>query len=144
MDRFKFRAFSKGTMCDPFDFESLYHAAFAGVIPALPFDEYIIMQCTGLKDKYGKLIYEGDIVKMNAHISRYHDEYGQGTEIDMDFIGPVVVLPSKGACIKKPRWIDNMEDNKRGQNDGYKPISAYRTEIIGNIYEHPELLGKQK
>ena len=66
-----------------------------------------LMQFTGLKDKNGKEIYEGDIVK-------WHDKY-----------------PHKEENIEAVHWVNV------GWNLNSKIIEY---EIIGNIYEHPELL----
>ena len=74
------------------------------------------MQYTGLKDKNGKEIYEGDIVKV----------------VTKDFDYPDVV--NKGKVIfEKGHWLimGNEEYYLYGQDE---------IEIIGNIYENPELL----
>lgn len=81
------------------------------------FDEIELMQSTGLKDKNGKEVFIGDIVKCARgclHEVYLEKEYG-GT-----FIGgmPAVYL--------------------KGFGDGYA-WTEYE-EIIGNIYENPELL----
>lgn len=81
------------------------------------FDEIELMQSTGLKDKNGKEVFIGDIVKCTRgclHEVYLEKEYG-GT-----FIGgmPAVYL--------------------KGFGDGYA-WTEYE-EIIGNIYENPELL----
>lgn len=80
-------------------------------------DEIELMQSTGLKDKNGKEVFIGDIVKCTRgclHEVYLEKEYG-GT-----FIGgmPAVYL--------------------KGFGDGYA-WTEYE-EIIGNIYENPELL----
>ncbi|HFN7550198.1 TPA: YopX family protein [Streptococcus pneumoniae] len=81
------------------------------------FDEIELMQSTGLKDKNGKEVFIGDIVKCTRgclHEVYLEKEYG-GT-----YIGgmPAVYL--------------------KGFGDGYA-WTEYE-EIIGNIYENPELL----
>lgn len=81
------------------------------------FDDIELMQSTGLKDKNGKEVFIGDIVKCTRgclHEVYLEKEYG-GT-----FIGgmPAVYL--------------------KGFGDGYA-WTEYE-EIIGNIYENPELL----
>lgn len=73
--------------------------------------------CTGLKDKDGKLIYEGDIITWTSEIL-----------LGMDFKGKVLFMESSF-------WIEDSTPNaiQIYQEGGY-------FEIIGNIYEKPELL----
>lgn len=79
-------------------------------------DENTIGQYTGLHDKNGKEIYEGDIVKI-----KYRDED----------IGKVI-YEHNGFSID----VTNMNKN-------YGRVSFVDNfiEVIGNIYENPELLG---
>lgn len=74
-----------------------------------------IIQCTGLKDKNGKLIYEGDICKYKF------EEIGEQKAI---------IYFNKELCsfLAKPL------------ND-FQYVRINDCEIIGNIYENPELIG---
>lgn len=81
-------------------------------------DEIEPMQYTGLKDKNGKEIYEGDIVKII-----------KGNEV---IFGKVVYIPEEASyCV---------------QAKGYEtfPIGLlnafFDIEVVGNIYQNPELL----
>ena len=69
-------------------------------------DRYVLMQYTGLKDKGGKEIYEGDIVK---------DNFGHWDK------QPVEMTPLF--------WHEFIEYG----------LENASLEIIGNIYENPEL-----
>ena len=85
----------------------------------LHFDDYdSIMQSTGLKDKNGKEIFEGDILdyKGRKALVRWHGSYAS-------FIY---------------RFVDELQN----RNTEWKPLYlAYmKCEIIGNIYENRELL----
>ena len=80
-------------------------------------DEFELMQSTGLKDKNGKEVFVGDIIKCTRgcpHEVYLEKEYG-GT-----FIGGMPAVYLKGLL------------------SGYAWTGA--EEIIGNIYENPELL----
>ncbi|HDW9236196.1 TPA: hypothetical protein RNC41_001955 [Campylobacter coli] len=80
-------------------------------------DKYILMQSTGLKDKNGVDVYQGDIIRCTSgclHEVIWLEEYG-GT-----FIGGM------------PAWYLS------GLRNGYS--WAGREEVIGNIYENPELM----
>jgi uncharacterized phage protein (TIGR01671 family) len=94
------------------------------------FDEVDLMQYTGLKDNNGKGIYEGDIIV-------YEIYNGVGIE----------------SYYARVFWSENEEKYKNRfewliaylETDGFDALSrpaAYNEEleVIGNIYENPELL----
>ncbi|WP_243299114.1 YopX family protein [Bacillus litorisediminis] len=102
------------------------------------------MQYTGLTDKNGNPIYEGDIIKQeyNVVFQSYYDPVTFGFEGEESeeghHIGEVVILASKGACMRKPLRIP--VDAEPEISNQYKNVAGYRCEVIGNIYENPELL----
>ena len=75
-----------------------------------------IGQYTGLKDKNGKEIYEGDIVKSSIHDKLWVVEYRTDTE----YVGFVLKEIGEDYISTFTSWRD--------------------VEVIGNIYENPELL----
>lgn len=80
-----------------------------------------LMQSTGLKDKNGKEVFVGDIIKCTRgcpHEVYLEDEYG-GT-----FIGGMPAIYLKGLG-EGYAWTEDEE-------------------IIGNIYENPELLEEKE
>lgn len=103
-------------------------------------EDYILMQYTGLKDKNGKEIYEGDIVKI--HETAYWETELQkamagGIDVDIgEYIG-VITWDDEGAdysCVQKGQTIEDAVGWPRHEQ-------VY--EVIGNKFENPELLTKQ-
>lgn len=86
---------------------------------------WVMMQFTGLKDKNGKEIYEGDL--LHSHTKR--------------LASPEKVLAVKysgsGFIVYSPSCCEACRDGR----SGVCPLDDYDNwEVIGNIYENAELL----
>lgn len=85
--------------------------------------DYIPLQYTGLKDKNGVEIYEGDIVKT----SRYNNT--------LDGILGIAIFIRGSFCLRCPEFESNQHVNLCEFG-----IVGNHLEVIGNIYENKELL----
>lgn len=128
---YKFRAWTGKEMLYPYNkddnFETIdgHNKLEYRPISALRGDsnDYIWMQYTGLKDKNGKEIWEGDIVKRE----------------DKKWIG--FVEWKNGSFVL---FIPEKEQNKKDIFRGFRffdlRINQMKLEVIGNIYENPKLI----
>lgn len=95
------------------------------------FEDIELMQSTGLKDKNGVEIFEGDIIVGQQHLT---------TDLSTPF-------EIKGLVKYSERNTMFYLDEKSVGHDKFMHSlgsSIYQYEIIGNIYENPELLEVQR
>ena len=136
-DRFKFRVWkldigkwAESVWLDP---DTGFCIVYNGEIYEYIKDEdFTIQQCTGLKDKNGVLIYEGDILEFpdrletargSVTLKEYEDSESYG---DMRHYG----------------WVAVRKD--RFESRDTLPDIKGTAEIIGNIFENKELLTNTK
>lgn len=122
------------------------------------FEDVVLMQSTGLKDKNGREIYEGDIVKNVGPYSPTVRKYGFG-EFKYTNENLVVCKELVGTTLRHiidfktqnelPNGLTGMSPN--GWYGPKPPIDNEQFwnfqrsfEVIGNIYENPELLEVNK
>jgi len=123
MREIKFRTFDKYGLMRYWEFEKDGKDL---VFSMALYEGDVLMQYTGLKDKNGKEIYEGDVVRCsNLDSGNYVCEW-DGEFASFDFKGE----------------FKNILDDSIGCSVGG---AQYRNvEIIGNIYENPELMKEIK
>ena len=87
-----------------------------------------LMQYTGLKDKNGKEIYEGDIVKKLIWNELKFEAEGDGQDYSYAKVQYIEELASFHLVNKNNKILWEVGEDK------------YNIEVAGNIYDNPELL----
>ena len=107
-------------------------------------NSYVIIQYTGLKDKNGKEIYEGDMLSLNGNMTAddsmgwlpngwiFDEEDKYPVRWDEKLAGWVLEMPTK--------YDRKDEEAVKYLNHARGLLINGDIEIIGNIYENPELL----
>lgn len=88
-------------------------------------DSYTIQQFTGLSDKNGREIYEGDIIQEKEN--NFEES-------------PAVLYVVRYDESRALFYFDLVSDKRLGFNGCH--YEEYKSEVIGNIFENPELLNK--
>jgi uncharacterized phage protein (TIGR01671 family) len=118
-------------------------------------DDYILEQFTSLKDKNGKEIYEGDIVRHigNADsdpkntFGEIHHVYGCEAQHMKREIFYVLSLPCGFVLRHSSAWGKGVDDTPNQIINNYAIVTNYDFwnlqawyEVIGNMHQNPELM----
>ncbi|HEM3629300.1 TPA: hypothetical protein U1C40_000031 [Streptococcus suis] len=102
-----------------------------------------LMQSTGLFDKNGAEVFEGDVVKLHHFTECYSDQGGfyEGEEELIGFIkyGYTEDEVKSVGKVYPPRWLLKTSSDEIDFSFLYG-VHEESFEIIGNVYENPELV----
>lgn len=103
-----------------------------GSLQGFEVDTSTICQCTGLKDKKGNLIWENDVIKHH-----FRDLYAQ------------IRYGAYQSCFDSQKtehigfYVDWSESRNYRKDLGYW-INMVNAEVVGNIFDNPELLESEE
>jgi uncharacterized phage protein (TIGR01671 family) len=122
-DRFKFRAWDSIQKFYEWEIENCYDGLICYSFgDFLENSQYIVEQCTGLKDKNGKLIYDNDLIKIGNEIYR----------VAVDDFGCRTVILNNNPFTEVIEWSDIVKIY-------YFYNRENELEVIGNIHENADL-----
>lgn len=140
MDRFKFRAYIKGSKkllaITEINFQqrTLYVKGFKyGSPETYTFEEVELVQCTGLKDKNGKLMYEGDIVRheLIETLELFTEE-----KSEIKLAESQIIFNLETASFR----LGISQRFKIHYNDVFAICAYKHIEVIGSIYDNSDLV----
>ena len=110
------------------------------------YPDVILMQYTGLKDKNGKEIYEGDIVRVPTEINK--DVFGEWSlrEIKYNNGGFLssYLTSEKGQIVRRGYTasfiIEEPNIDTKRMLWGFDPVEVSTFEVVGNVYENADLI----
>ena len=149
MKKIKLRAWHKADekMYDVYGFSSGEWFLKNKTFP-MPLGAVEIMQYTGLKDKNGEEICEGDVFKKPTEINKeLHGEFAYYEVINKDgILISSYVASEKGRLLPKGYLrgflLDSFEFSQKSFLFNDNCNLETEIEVVGNIYENPELLGE--
>ena len=99
------------------------------------FDSKTVCQYTGLIDRNGRKIFEGDIISKKVNIYRIGSMEPTGERM---LVGTVIW--DESSSIYPGEWSIKAQD-EHGNDAVYIFDNGYK--VIGNIFDNPNLIGKQ-
>jgi uncharacterized phage protein (TIGR01671 family) len=106
-------------------------------------DSMVYMQFTGLLDKNGKEVYQGDILRVRADIEGYgHTSYGGLVEVTTQVCGYGLrpFAPSLKEIDETHPAHEDGEPMVWDSSSLWHVDDPQNVEVIGNVHEHPSLL----
>lgn len=91
----------------------------------------VVMQYTGLTDKNGTEIFEGDVVAANDYTVTMLNHWGKETEEKISLY-EIRFFEGRYMLFDKSNWVAVLNHHVMSKAD--------QLTVVGNIYENPELL----
>jgi len=100
-------------------------------------DDCVLMQYTGLMDKNGTEIYEGDIVHFRLEL------FGN-VPTTLDYVSPVEMVSGCWSVYQRGAYTPQGQDKQEYWTNLAKWLETkpHCVEVIGNSMENPELIGE--
>lgn len=130
-DRFKFRYFDENNGMKEISLTNCYYTNL---------DYSKLMQCTGLRDKHGKPIYEGDLLR---YPPKDKDEETNFVVCEVFFHNNDCCDTHIGFQMNRFRFQGNLCGIiNYGNKYNFIPGNVGKMEVIGNIYQNKKLLSE--